>query len=105
MIVVEGLGGVVELAKDGAVKLITKAGTQVLPHPAPSRYRWAMQDDVSALGDELIEAIVAAQRNILEEIRWGRAAETTGAAYVKTMRITFAAIQSALSGQAVTMAF
>jgi D-apiose dehydrogenase len=99
---VEGLKGLIELSTDYQIKVITKdAGTQCYNCDDWKRYSYMEPEDEKILGSDVVDAIVQAQRNILEELRYGKKAETTMSEYMKTMELAFAAIQSTITGNSI----
>jgi hypothetical protein len=102
-IVVEGLGGIIELTPDYSLKVIKKTGVEEIDCKTRNEYGWAQPGDAKILGGDVIDSIVQAQRNIMEELRYGRLAETTATEYLKTMEITFAAIKSTLTGKSIPL--
>lgn len=101
-IFVEGLKGTVELSNDYKIKVFTKDGGREEVNAADwKRYDWINGEDERILGQDVVDAIVQAQRNIMDELRYGRQAETTAEQYIKTMELTFAAIRSACTGESI----
>jgi predicted dehydrogenase len=92
---VEGERGVVELGADYWVRLTTGEGTLSRRH-APPRYAWAdpRYDVVHASG-------VPCNQNLLAALRGEFEAETTGEDNLRTLRLVFAAYESAASGRSV----
>jgi predicted dehydrogenase len=92
---VEGDRGSAELAGDYWIRTTTGEGTFARRHPPP-RYAWAdpRYDVVHASG-------VPCNENLLGALRGEVAAETTGEDNLKTVRLVFAAYESAASGQVV----
>jgi predicted dehydrogenase len=94
---VEGTRGSIELTGDYVVRLTTRQGTQVVRH-APPRYRWAdPQYEVAHA------SIVPCCADLLKGLRGGAGGETTGEDNLKTLRLVFAAYESARTGR--TMMF
>lgn len=94
---VEGETGSLELGPDYWIRLNTKDGTLVRRH-APPRYAWAdaRYDVVHASG-------VPCNENLLGALRGDGRAETTGEDNLRTVRLVFAAYESAASGRAVRL--
>jgi predicted dehydrogenase len=92
---VEGDRGSTELAGDYWIRTTTAEGTLARRHPPP-RYAWAdpRYDVVHASG-------VPCNENLLAALRGEGQAETTGEDNLKTVRLVFAAYESAASGQVV----
>jgi len=92
---IEGDRGSLELAPDHWVHLTTAAGTEARRVP-PTQYAW------SAPAYALVHAgMVACNANLLAGLRGEAAAETTGEDNLNTVRLVFAAYDSADSGRAV----
>jgi predicted dehydrogenase len=92
---IEGTRGSIELAGGYVVRLTTRQGTQVARH-APPRYRWAdPQYEVAHA------SIVPCCADLLKGLRGGAGGETTGEDNLKTLRLVFAAYESARTGRAV----
>jgi predicted dehydrogenase len=94
---IEGTRGSLELAPDYVVRVTTRAGTRVSRH-APPRYNWADPRYEVAQA-----AIVPCCADLLEGLRGGRGGETTGTDNLKTLRLVFAAYDSARTGRAITV--
>jgi predicted dehydrogenase len=92
---VEGERGSLELGPDYWVRVNTAEGTRAR-RQAPPRYAWAdaRYDVVHASG-------VPCNANLLRALRGDGEAETTGEDNLRTVRLLFAAYESAASGQAV----
>jgi D-apiose dehydrogenase len=94
-IFIEGEKGSIELAADFWVRVTTAAGTHSRRHPPP-RYPWLDP------GYELSEAsCVPCNADLLAGVGGRGPAETTGADNLETMRLVFAAYDSAASGRAI----
>jgi predicted dehydrogenase len=96
LVFVEGTEGSVELCPDYWIHTTTKQGTVSVRH-TPHHYVWA-----DPAYDVVHSSIVACQANILGGLRGGHA-ETTGEDNLKTLKLVFAAYDSARSGQAVNL--
>lgn len=94
---VEGTAGSIELAADYIVRLTTRTGTRVTRH-APPRYPWA-----DPRYEVAHASIVPCCEDLLAGLRGTGGGETTGEDNLKTLRLVFAAYDSARSGRAVTM--
>jgi predicted dehydrogenase len=92
---VEGDRGSADLAGDYWIRTTTADGTLARRHPPP-RFAWAdpRYDVVHASG-------VPCNRNLLAALRGEGRAETTGEDNLRTVRLVFAAYESAASGQVV----
>ena len=93
---VEGSRGSVELRPDYWIRVTTEDGTHAKRYPPP-RYPWA-----DPAYDIVQASIVPCNANLLRALRGDEAAETTGEDNLKTVRLVFAAYESATSGQVVT---
>ncbi len=95
LIFVEGDQGSMELGPNYTLRTTTRAGTLIQRVPPP-RYAWA---DPTY---EVVHASIAAcNANLLGALRGDSPAETTGADNLKTVRLVFAAYDSAQQGQVV----
>jgi D-apiose dehydrogenase len=92
---IEGDKGSVEVGPDYWIRTTTKAGTHAQRWPPP-RYAWAEPSY-----DVVHASIVPCNADILEALRGKRPAETNGEDNLKTVRLVFAAYESAGSGRAV----
>lgn len=95
VIFVEGAKGSAELAPDYWVRVTTAAGTHARRVPPP-RYAWA-----DPAYEVVHSSIVPCQANLLAALRGKSQAETTGEDNLRTMRLVFAAYESAASGSVV----
>jgi len=96
-IFIEGEQGSLELAPDYWLRLTTEAGTFSHRVPPP-RYAWANP------AYEVVHAsIVPCNANLLAALKGEGKAETTGEDNLETMRLVFAAYDSAESGEAVVL--
>ena len=94
---IEGSHGSIELGADFVVRATTKSGTRVTRHPPP-RYSWAdPQYEVAQA------SIVPCCRDLLSGLRGEGGGETTGEDNLKTLRLVFAAYESARLGRAVIL--
>jgi predicted dehydrogenase len=94
-IFVEGDKGSVELGFDFWLRVTTKSGTLARRCPPP-RYSWALPDYLVCQA-----SIVPCNVNLLQALRGDGPAETTGEDNLKTVKLVFAAYDSARSGKAV----
>ncbi len=92
---VEGDKGSVELGPDYWIRVTTKSGTHARRYPPP-RYAWA-----DPAYDVVHASIVPCNANILAALRGKGQAETTDEDNLKTVRLVFAAYDSAASGSVV----
>lgn len=90
---VEGDEGSLELAPNCTLRLTTRSGTQITQH-APPRYPWL--DPAYAV---VHASIVPCNANLLAALTGQGQAETTGKDNLETLRLVFAAVESAKSGQ------
>jgi predicted dehydrogenase len=97
LLFVEGDKGSLELAPDLVLRVTTEAGTTVERH-APPFYEWA--DPRYAV---VHSSIVPCNANLLEALRSGTPAETSGEDNLKTMRLVYSAYESAEKNQAVDL--
>jgi predicted dehydrogenase len=95
LIFIEGERGSIELAPDFWLRVTTKKGTHARRHPPP-RYPWA-----NPAYDVVHASIVACHASLLAALQGRGQAETTGEDNLKTMRLVFAAYESARSGRVV----
>jgi predicted dehydrogenase len=86
---VEGTDGSAELGPDYWIRTTTRSGTDALRYP-PKRYSWA-----EPAYDVVQSSIVACNENLLRALRGEDDAETTGDDNLKTVRLVFAAYESA----------
>jgi predicted dehydrogenase len=97
LLYVEGDRGTLELKPDLWLHVTTEAGTTVERH-APPTYTWA--DPRYAV---VHSSIVPCNANLLDAFRSGTPAETSGEDNLKTMRLVYAAYDSAASNQVVNL--
>jgi predicted dehydrogenase len=94
LLFVEGDRGSVEVTPDCWVRVTTADGTTSRRVPPP-KYRWADPDYA------VVQAsVVACHADVVRAVRDGTAAETSGADNLRTMRLVFAAYESARTGEA-----
>lgn len=96
-IFIEGEHGSLELAENYWLKVTTKEGTHARRVPPP-RYAWA-----DPAYDVVHASIVPCNANLLSALQGKGRAETTGEDNLKTVRLVFAAYDSAASGQALSV--
>lgn len=94
-IFIEGSEGSLELAPDHWIRVTTSNGTHAKRFPPP-RYAWA-----DPAYDVVQASIVACHANLSNALRGEGVAETTGEDNLKTLRLVFAAYESAAGGNAV----
>lgn len=92
---IEGERGSLELAPDHWLRVTTADGTHARRVPPP-RYAWA-----DPAYDLVQSSIVPCHADLLRALRGEGRAETTGADNLETVRLVFAAYESARTGQAV----
>lgn len=92
---VEGSRGMIELRKGFELRVTDQGQTQSLLCPPPD-YSWA--DPAYGV---VHASIVPAHRNLFEALRGGQPAETAGEDNLKTMRLVFAAYESAQRNEVV----
>ena len=97
MILVEGDKGSAEVARDYWVRVTTKDGTQARRYP-PVWYPW-----VDPAYHVIHASIVPTNANLLQALRGEGPAETTGEDNVKTLKLVFAAYESARNGKVVEL--
>jgi predicted dehydrogenase len=95
LVFIEGDRGSLEVAPHGWVRLTTRTGTQAV-RIQPPKYVWAEPDYAVAQ-----TSMVACQADLLRSLVNRVPAETDGTDNLKTMRLVFAAYESAQSGQVV----
>lgn len=93
---IEGDKGSAELSADSWLRVTTKEGTHAR-RVAPPAYAWAHPDYQFYQA-----AMVPCQSNLLTGLNGG-AAETTGEDNIQTIRLVYAAYESARTGQAITL--
>jgi D-apiose dehydrogenase len=87
----------VELGPDFWIRVTTEAGTHAKRYPPP-HFSWA-----DPAYDVAHSSLVACNANLLQALRGGASAETTGEDNLKTLRLVFAAYESAAGGQAIAL--
>jgi predicted dehydrogenase len=92
---VEGDRGSAEIGPDYWLRVTTEAGTYLRRVPPP-RYAWA-----DPAYDVVHASIVACHANLLVGMRGEATAETTGEDNLKTVKLVFAAYESAARGEAI----
>jgi predicted dehydrogenase len=97
-IYVEGTLGALTLVPDYWVRVTTADGVQARRYPPP-HYAWA-----DPAYDLIHASIVPCNENLLQGLRGSGKAETTGEDNLETVRLIFAAYESAASGQVVLLA-
>ena len=97
-IFVEGEAGSVELAPDYWVRVTTRDGTQAKRYPPP-RYEWA-----DPAYDVVHASIVPCHMDLLKGMQGKGTPETTAQDNLKTLRLVFAAYESAESERPVNVA-
>lgn len=93
---IEGSAGSIELAADYVIKVTTRTGTLVT-RAAPPRYGWA-----DPRYEVAHASIVPCCEDLLRGLRGQDGGETTGEDNLKTLRLVFAAYESARTGRALT---
>lgn len=94
---VEGSEGFLELGPDFSLRETTADGTHIRRVPPP-RYPWA-----DPAYDLIHASIVPCNADILAALRGEHPAETTGEDNLRTVRLIFAAYESAANGQVITL--
>ena len=97
LLFIEGNLGSIEVTPDFRVRLTTASGTHIERVPPP-RYAWADPDYAV-----VHSSMVACQAELVAALRAGRQAETSAEDNLKTMRLVFAAYDSAREKQAVAV--
>jgi predicted dehydrogenase len=97
LLFIEGERGSIELAPDHWIRVTTADGTHARRHPPP-RYAWA-----NPAYDLVHASIVPCNADLLKALRGEGQAETTAEDNLNTVRLVFAAYESATSGQAITL--
>jgi predicted dehydrogenase len=97
LVFIEGDRGSIEVAPGCVVRVTTKAGTEATPVPPPA-YAWANPKYAVVQS-----SMVACHADLVRALREGTPAETDGAENLKTMRLVFAAYESARTGAGVNL--
>jgi predicted dehydrogenase len=97
LVFVEGEKGSIELARDYWLRVTTAAGTSARQHP-PQRFEW-----IDPAYEVVQSSIVGCCANLLAAVRGEAAAETTGPDNLKTLRLVFAAYDSAARNAVVNL--
>lgn len=97
LVFVEGERGSVELAPDHWIRVTTKKGTNAKRFP-PARYSWA-----DPAYDVVHSSMVPCHANLLAALRGDAKAETTSEDNLKTLRLVYAAYDSAKKGQIIRL--
>ena len=92
---IEGSEGSIELAPDYFIRVTTEHGTLSHRYPPP-RYSWA-----DPAYDVVQSSIVPCNQDLLAGLRGEKTPETTGEDNLKTLRLVFAAYESAASDRVV----
>jgi predicted dehydrogenase len=95
-ILVEGTQGTLELGPDYWIRIATEKGLQARRYAPPS-YSWA--DNRTAWHASIVDC----NANLLQALKAGQPAETSGPDNLKTMRLLFSAYQSAARDQTVKL--
>ncbi len=94
---VEGTEGTLEIGPDYVLRLTDAKGTHLVRH-CPPRYAWA-----DPAYDLVQSSMVPCQADQIAHLRGEKTAENTGADNLETMRLVFAAYESARTGQSITI--
>jgi D-apiose dehydrogenase len=97
LIFIEGDKGSIEVAPGCVVRVTTRAGTEATPVPPPA-YSW-----VHPKYAVVQSSMVACHQDLVRALRGGTRAETDGADNLKTVRLVFAAYESARAGTVVRL--
>jgi D-apiose dehydrogenase len=92
LVFIEGDRGSIEVAPGGVVRVTTQAGTEAAT-VSPPVYAWANPKYAVVQS-----SMVACHADLVRALREGTPAETDGADNLKTMRLVFAAYESAKAG-------
>lgn len=93
----EGERGSLDLVKGYDIRITSGSGTESKRYPPP-QYPWA-----DRAYDVVQSSIVACNANILKALQGKGKAETTGEDNLRTLKLVFAAYESAASGKAITI--
>ena len=94
---VEGERGSIELGPDYWIRVTTATGTHARRCPPP-RFSWA-----DPAYEAVHSSIVACQANLLAALRGEQPAETTADDNLRTLRLVFAAYESAKTGRGIAI--
>jgi predicted dehydrogenase len=94
---IEGTRGTIEVGADYWIRVTTDEGTSARRFPPP-RYPWA-----DPHYDVVHASIVPCNQNLLRAIQDGVPSETSGEENLKTMRLVFAAYESAHKNQVIDL--
>jgi predicted dehydrogenase len=97
IIYLEGAKGTLELGPDFWIRLTTDAGTQIRRCPPP-RYNWA-----DPAYDVNHASMVPLHQDFLQALRTGQSPENSGEDNLKTMRLVYAAYESAERNQVIQL--
>ena len=97
LIYIEGRKGTIELGPDYWLRVTSDGRTEAQRFPPP-RYKWADPDY-----DVAHASMVPIHVDFVEALKSGRSPETTGEDNLKTMRLVYAAYESAERNQVVTI--
>ena len=97
LVVVEGSEGSVQLLHNGVLKITTKKGTETMV-ATPVMYDW-----IDPAYSVVHSSIVDCNRNILQALQNKGAAETTGADNFETVKLVWAAYESAKENKVIQM--
>ncbi len=97
LVFVEGAQGTVEVARDYWVRVTTASGTQAKRYP-PASFPW-----VDPEYHVVHSSIVACNANLLSALRGEGTAETSAEDNYKTLKLVFAAYDSARAGKAIQL--
>ena len=94
---IEGKKGTLELGPDLWIRVTTDEGTFARRY-APPRYSWANPDY-----DVAHASLVPTNANLLNALKTGQPAETSGEDNLKTMRLVYSSYESAERNQVITL--
>jgi predicted dehydrogenase len=97
LLFVEGTAGSLEIAPNYDLRVTTSDGTRA-ERVAPPRYEWANPDY-----DVVHASLVPCLRDLKDGLTGAKTAETTAEDNLRTLRLVFAAYESAETGQAVRL--
>jgi predicted dehydrogenase len=97
LLFIEGDKGSIEVSPGFMVRVTTRAGTEAAP-VTPTAYAWANPKYAVVQS-----SMVACHQDLVRALRTGSRAETDGADNLKTMRLVFAAYESARTGTLVKL--